>query len=97
MKPQRSLIECLGSGAVTPGVIPQRDDLLETVLRISVADERRDVVEAFTKELVPLVTSGPQGTTGYADGRPSVREVFGYWPCLIERDRVRPTVEILEV
>ncbi|HEY7087298.1 MAG TPA: acyclic terpene utilization AtuA family protein [Tepidisphaeraceae bacterium] len=95
-EPGRSLVECLGSGDVVP-VGARRDDLLETVLRITVADERREVVERFTKEIVPLVTSGPQGTTGYFDGRPAVREVFGYWPSLIERNRVRPAVEILEV
>jgi hypothetical protein len=95
--PQRSLVECLGSGDAAPGVLRRRDDLHETVLRITVADQRRDVVERFTRQIVPLVTAGPQGTTGYFDGRPSVREVFGYWPCLIERSRVRATVEVLDV
>jgi hypothetical protein len=95
-EPKQSLVECIGAGDVVP-VAQMRDDLLEVTLRITVADERREVVERFTREIVPLVTSGPQGTTGYFDGRPSVREVFGYWPTLIERDRVRPTVEILEI
>jgi hypothetical protein len=58
-------------------------------------DPRREVIERFTREIVPLVTSGPQGTTGYFDGRPAVREVFEYWPCLIDRERVKPTVEIM--
>jgi len=96
--PRRSLVECVGSGDVVPAVeSPDPSSMLETVLRISVADERKEVVERFTKELAPLVTSGPQGTTGYAEGRPVVREVFGYWPCLIPRDQVRTKVEIIEV
>ena len=68
------------------------------VLRISVADERREVVERFSRMIAPLITAGPQGVTGYADvGRPAVREVFGYWPTLIPRQRVTPRVDILEV
>ncbi len=97
-EPARAEVECLGSGAAVPGVLGEaRLDAIETVLRISVADPRREVVERFTREMAPLITAGPQGITGYADGRPAVREVFEYWPTLIERERVRPSVEILEV
>ncbi len=95
-EPREFLVECLGSGDVVPGV-GRREDLMETVLRIAAADERREVLEAFARELMPLVTGGPQGTTGYADGRPAVREVFGYWPTVIPRDWVRPAVELMEV
>jgi hypothetical protein len=94
---QESIVECLGAGACHPlgfdeQIAPQ---LRETVLRIAVADESREAVEQFTRELMPLVTAGPQGTTGYADGRPRVHPVFRYWPCLIERDDVSPLVELL--
>jgi hypothetical protein len=44
-----------------------------------------------------LITAGPQGITGYADGRPPVREVIAYWPCLIDRAAVHPTFEVFEV
>jgi hypothetical protein len=94
--PRRWQVECIGAGDVVP-VMSQRDDLMEVVLRITVADEQRAVIERFTREIVPLVTSGPQGTTGYFDGRPAVREVFGYRPSVIERSCVRPIVEIMEV
>ena len=69
--------------------------LLETVLRVSVAHEDKEAVERFAKEIAPLVTSGPQGTTGYAGGRPRPTPVFGYWPCLIVRDRVVVNVALL--
>lgn len=95
MSPGQFHVESLGSGDSLNGVLPARNDLMETVLRITVADDRREVVERFSRELIPLVTSGPQGTTGYFDGRPAVRDVFSYWPCLIDRSRVRPTVEII--
>ena len=47
--------------------------------------------------IVPMVTAGPQGTTGYFEGRPPVREVFEYWPTLIDRSLVQPTVEVMSV
>lgn len=90
----RTNVECLGAGAAAPGVLPE-PTLLETVLRISVADPRKEAVDAFTKELVPLVTAGPQGTTGYAAGRPKVHPIFGYWPCLVAREKVQVVVEVL--
>lgn len=95
--PARSNVECLGTGACAPGVFPEPPDLAETVLRVSVADPRREVVERFSKELAPLVTSGPQGVTGFSAGRPRVQPVYVYWPCLISKTEVKPTVEVLEV
>ncbi|NGX43095.1 MAG: hypothetical protein K940chlam7_01386 [Chlamydiae bacterium] len=94
----KTQIECIGSGDVVPETIPATPDwdLRECVLRICVADPRKEAVECFSKELVPLVTSGAQGTTGYFGGRPRVRQVFGYWPCLLDSHRVQPKVEIIE-
>ena len=96
-EPEQFLIECVGGGDVLPGVLPRHDDLMETVLRVSVRDSERAVVEQFSRLVVPMVTAGPQGTTGYFEARPAVREVFGYWPCLIPRDQVKPNVEVLRV
>jgi hypothetical protein len=92
---QHSLLECIGNGDVVPGLFPPPADLRECILRIAVADIRREAVECFTKEIAPLVTSGPQGLTGYSGGRPKVRPVIAYWPCLIERAMVQPRTEIL--
>jgi hypothetical protein len=90
----RKNVECLGANAVAAGVLDESVGL-ETVLRVSVAHPEKEVVERFAKEIAPLVTSGPQGTTGYAGGRPRATPVFGYWPCLIARDRVVPKVALL--
>ena len=90
----RKNIECLGSDAIAPGVLPPQTSR-EIVLRVSVAHEDKEAVERFAKEIAPLVTSGPQGTTGYAGGRPRATPVFGYWPCLIDRDRVTVKVDWL--
>jgi hypothetical protein len=94
-----AVVECLGSGDCVAGVSiggPPSDALRETVLRIAVEADSRDAVECFARELMPLITSGPQGTTGYAEGRPHVRPVFRFWPCVIEREAVQPVVELIE-
>lgn len=94
----RHLIECLGTGASVRGLVSRMSDthLLETVLRISVADPSREAVERFSKEIAPLVTCGPQGVTGYAHGRPPVVPVFGYWPTLVPRALVRTGWKFVE-
>jgi hypothetical protein len=92
---EQTCVECLGSGDVTLGVMASRTDLQECVLRVCVKDNRREAVERFAKEIASLVASGPQGVTGYTTGRPKVRPVFGFWPCLIRKHDVQPTVRML--
>lgn len=93
-QPERSLIELLGNGGSLHGVLPKPQNLLECVLRIAVADPNKEKVEAFCKELAPLITSGPQGTTGYNSGRPKPRPIYTFWPCLIEKTRVQAYVKV---
>jgi hypothetical protein len=94
---RETLVECLGTGASVGGLVKRvpDEDLLETVLRISVAADSAEPVKRFTREIAPLVTCGPQGVTGYASGRPKVMPVFGYWPCVIARSAVSPKWEVL--
>jgi hypothetical protein len=95
--PRHSHVECLGAGELAFGRAEGGCDAPEVVLRVAVRDPSRAVVERFSKELAPLVTSGPPGVTGYTTGRPAVREVFAYWPALIPRSAVAPEVEVLTV
>lgn len=90
-------IECLGALHVAPNVLEREFESLECVLRVSLAHEQEEVLNFFSKEIASMVTCGPPGTTGYTSGRPKVRPVFGYWPCLVSVDQVKPVVEILEV
>jgi hypothetical protein len=79
---ERTRIELLGCGDGVPrGTLASLPP--EVMLRISVHDPRREAVERFTKEIAPLVTSGPAGLAGYAVGRSPVRPVFAYWPTLV--------------
>ena len=91
-EPAFSNVECLGAGDCVPGVIQARTEPPEVVLRVSVRDSRRAVVERFTKEFAPLVTAGLPGVTGYTTGRPPVREVFAYWPALLAKSEVHAEV-----
>jgi len=101
--PKNYAVECIGCGDVVPGVIPfgtvsgKKVEPLECLLRICVSDARLEVLGYFTKQMAPLVTSGPAGTTGYTTGRAHIRPVYGYWPCLIECSKVLPKVEMIEV
>lgn len=83
-----SLIEVFG-GRLSPGDA----SVEQAVVRVAAKAESRAAVERFSRELMPLITAGPQGTTGYAAGRPQVHPVFRYWPCLIGRDVIRPRIE----
>lgn len=94
IRPEHSNIECLGTGDCVPGVVPAVTEPPEVVLRVGVRDARRAVVERFTKEFAPLVTSGPPGVTGYTTGRPAVREVFAYWPALIAKDAIAAEIKM---
>ncbi len=68
----------------------------EVQLRIGVRGPERSAVDRFTRELIPLVLSGPPTATGYGEGRPPVREIVAYWPALIPRELVPTKVEVVE-
>jgi len=90
-----SLVECLGAGDVTRGVVRPSNPPFEVVLRVTVRDPQRQAVERFCRELAPLVTAGPPGIAGYASGRPSPRPAFAYWPALVPRTLVEPGVKVI--
>jgi hypothetical protein len=55
----------------------------------------REKVDRFGMELVPLVTSGPPGVTGFAGGRPKATEIIGFWPALVRKERISARVEVV--
>ncbi len=77
---------------------PPHPDIPEVQLRIGVRARERAPVDRFTREIAPLVLTGPPSVTGFAGGRPAVEEVVAYWPALIDRHEIEPhvRVEILE-
>ncbi|HTK57301.1 MAG TPA: DUF1446 domain-containing protein, partial [Gemmatimonadales bacterium] len=69
-------------------------DLPEVQLRVGVRARERAPVERFTREIAPLVLTGPPSVTGFAGGRPAVEEIVAYWPALIDRTVVEPHVHV---
>jgi len=72
-------------------------DLPEVQMRVGVRGEDRKAIERFTKEIAPLILTGPPGVTGFAGGRPKVEEIVAYWPALIPKKEIKPVVDIIEV
>jgi hypothetical protein len=93
---EQKTVELLGTGVCHAGIAAPCDPP-EVVLRIGVRDPDRRKVDRFGMEIVPLVTSGPPGVTGFAGGRPKATEIVGYWPALLRKDKVTTTVEVEEV
>ncbi|MFN2533597.1 MAG: DUF1446 domain-containing protein, partial [Pyrinomonadaceae bacterium] len=91
------LTEFVGANA-THGPLAGRPspDLPEVQLRVGVRGADRNAVERFTKEIAPLVLTGPPGVTGFAGGRPKVEEIVAYWPALIPKTEIVPRVEVIE-
>ncbi len=96
---EQILTEYVGVNA-THGALagPPDPEAPEVQLRIGVRARDKAAVERFTREIAPLVLTGPPSVTGFAGGRPEVQEVVAYWPALIDRTEIEPhvRVEILE-
>jgi hypothetical protein len=69
-------------------------DIPEVMLRVGVRGPDRAAVERFTREIAPLVLTGPPSVTGFAGGRPAVEEIVAYWPALVARELIEPQVRV---
>lgn len=91
------LFETVGVNACW-GPMTDRDDpdIAEVTFRVGVRGHDANAVTRFTREIAPLVLTGPPSVTGFAGGRPRVEQVVAYWPALIKKDLVSPVVELVE-
>jgi hypothetical protein len=90
--------EFVGANATHGALAGEPDsEAPEVQLRVGVRGGDRVAVERFTKEIAPLILTGPPGVTGFAGGRPKVEEIVAYWPALIPKKEIEPRVEVLEV
>ena len=71
-------------------------DVPEVQLRFGVRGQNKADVERFTKELAPLILTGPPAVTGFAGGRPKVEEIMAYFPALIPKSLIEVRVEVIE-
>ena len=71
-------------------------DIPEVQFRFGVRGQSKTDVERFTKELAPLILTGPPAVTGFAGGRPKVEEIMAYFPALIPKGLIETKVEIID-
>lgn len=87
----------IGAGAVherrTPATFT--GELTEVVLRFAARSQSREALQRVVVELA-TVFHGPPGKTTLSPGRARVSEVMSYWPAVVPRELVHPTVELLE-
>jgi hypothetical protein len=66
----------------------------EVEMRVGVRSTNKAAIEAFTRELAPLILTGPPSVTGFAGGRPRVQDIVAYWPALIDRNEIEPHLRV---
>jgi hypothetical protein len=98
LKFEQILTEFVGANATHgPLAGEPSTDAPEVQLRVGVRGDDRKSIERFTKEIAPLILTGPPAVTGFAGGRPKVEEVVAYWPALIPKTEIEAHVEVTEV
>lgn len=85
-----TLTERIGHSACW-GPLAPRSDPPEILLRLAVRDPDRHKIAEFAKMVPAVILSGPPGVA-VTGGRPPAQEVVAYWPALVPRDRVKPTL-----
>ena len=90
-------VEIVGTNVCHAGITDAPEDPAEVILRIGARGKDKDKLNRLGMEIVPLVTSGPPGVTGFAGGRPKATEIISYWPALISKDKVKTRVSVEEV
>lgn len=92
------LVEYVGHNSMWGGRIPPPDDpeLTEIVVRYAARCADAEQARKVFTESVPLYNNGPAGVAGVGT-RPPLKELYAIWPCLIPREHVVQSVEMLEV
>jgi hypothetical protein len=90
-------VELVGTNVTYKGIVPPPQQPSEIILRIGAKGQDKKLLEFLGRELAPLVTGGPPGVTGFAAGRPNASEIVGYWPALIDKQKVSTTVTVEEL
>ena len=90
-------VEIVGTNVCHAGITDAPVEPAEVVLRIGARSQDKEKLDRLGMEIVPLVTSGPPGVTGFAGGRPKATEIISYWPALISKNKVQTRVSVEEV
>ena len=95
--PEERFVEIVGTNVCHAGIAASPAEPAEVILRIGAKGHDRAKLNRLGMEIVPLVTSGPPGVTGFAGGRPKATDIISYWPALISKEKVKCSVSVEEV
>ena len=91
---EEKFVEIVGTNVCHAGITDAPADPAEVVLRIGARSPDRSKLDRLGMEIVPLVTSGPPGVTGFAGGRPKATEIISYWPALLSKGKIETKVSV---
>ena len=91
---EEKFVEIVGTNVCHAGIVPAPEQPAEVVLRLGARSDDEAKLNRLGKEIVPVVTSGPPGVTGYAGGRPKASAIISYWPALLGKDKVKTNVSV---
>ena len=94
---KEKFIEIVGTNVCHAGIVEAPSEPAEVILRIGARSDEKSKLDRLGMEIVPLVTSGPPGVTGFAGGRPKATEIISYWPALLSKGKIQTTVSVEEV
>jgi hypothetical protein len=95
--PEERFVEIVGTNVCHAGIADAPAEPAEVILRVGAKGHDKEKLNRLGMEIVPLVTSGPPGVTGFAGGRPKASDIISYWPALISKDKVKCSVSVEEV
>ncbi len=81
--------EYIGYNACHGTTAPPIEEPNEVVFQIGVKGKNRNDMNVFSREVVPLVLTGPPTVTGFGGGRPKVRDIIAYWPALLKKEVIQ--------
>jgi hypothetical protein len=92
------IVEYLGATSMWGSRVPPPTDpdTPEVVVRYAARCPDAEQARKVFTESVPLYNNGPAGVAGVGT-RPPLKELYAIWPCLIPREHVVQSVELLEV
>ena len=96
-RPDERFVEIVGTNVCHAGIAAAPTEPAEVVLRIGAKGDDREKLDRLGMEIVPLVTSGPPGVTGFAGGRPKATDIISYWPALMNKAKIHCSVSVEEV
>lgn len=91
---EEKFVEIVGTNVCHAGIADAPAEPAEVVLRIGARSPDRSKLDRLGMEIVPLVTSGPPGVTGFAGGRPKATEIISYWPALLSKGKIETKVSV---